>query len=660
MPDVVVFISYRRADTSADAGRLYDALRRRLGRDSLFMDVDSIRPGQDWVEAVHGAVSKCDVLLALIGPDWGEARDGEGNRRLEDELDRVRLEIEAALKADKSVIPVLFERARMPHASELPESLRPLLRRHAIRISHETFDSDLRGLLRALKTIEQAKELGSAAEPTPPPPPPSPPERAAAISAATLLSAQPPPPPPAGPVLPSQPPSVGWMPAGMYAGPPPPPPTRPPSGLGSNRTPLFIGAGVIGVVVLLLVAWAVMSAPGPTPSLAPTPSPTPPATPTPTPSPTPPATPTPTPSPTPPATPTPTPAPTSVPVDTRNLLFRDDFSDPSSGWAVGEVTDVDGAAVGNIAYADGALRFDTNDPGDWIWTLRPTGDTKGTMRLAGEFVPALDGQFGLMCVSDDGQLFGALVTTTGGWSFVTITADGPVELLGDDNAGLDVPVGEPTHLTVECAGLASGKLRMQMWLDGAGPIGMYEANAGPDSFDSTAVYVEGDSVSFSARLEEISAFGVTGNDGQPNADGQALLTHVPDEWQPNCYQSPVPAPFGGLATANLVCFLGQPGDPGAEVVEFAQYSSREDMEAAYQARISAFGAGDGATTCEQGSGEHEYTIRDVPLGRVLCVDQTRGIRFDWTDDRLNILSTAVDYDGSYSLTYADWKHGGPL
>jgi hypothetical protein len=167
-PDVTVFISYRRIDTSADAGRLYDALRRRLGRDKLFMDVDSINPGQDWVEAVEDAVGKSDILLALIGSAWSDIRDPDGTRRLDDEFDRVRLEIEAALNAEKAVIPVLFEDARMPLAADLPETLRPLVRRHAIRISHETFSADLRGLLRAFRIIARSKSVEPRAIPIKP------------------------------------------------------------------------------------------------------------------------------------------------------------------------------------------------------------------------------------------------------------------------------------------------------------------------------------------------------------------------------------------------------------------------------------------------------------------------------------------------------------
>src|SRR6187551_33792 len=161
--DLTVFISYRRADSSADAGRLYDALRRRFGRENLFMDVDSLRPGEDWVDAVEAAVVRCDVLLAIIGPTWAVAKDSEGEFRLHKELDRVRLEIEAGLRNEKPVIPVLVEGASMPTSDQLPDSLKPLLRRHAVRIAHSTFESDLASLVRALKIIDKARHPKPAA-----------------------------------------------------------------------------------------------------------------------------------------------------------------------------------------------------------------------------------------------------------------------------------------------------------------------------------------------------------------------------------------------------------------------------------------------------------------------------------------------------------------
>lgn len=274
-PDVTVFISYRRADTSADAGRLYDALRRRFGRDSVFMDVDSIRPGQDWVDAVEDAVGRCDALLALIGPDWSDVRDDSGNRRLDDEFDRVRLEIEAALKSDKAVIPVLFGDAHMPAASELPESLRPLVRRNATRLSHANFENDLRGLLRALKTIARAK--GPARPPA---------ATAPAVAAPPPAVAAPPPAVAAPPPAVTGPPPVApapYYPAAQQ-GPPPPaavyhPPAQPyPGGArpGGGNTPLLLlGGGLIALVVIGLLAWALLGqqAANPTPSPSPPPQP---------------------------------------------------------------------------------------------------------------------------------------------------------------------------------------------------------------------------------------------------------------------------------------------------------------------------------------------------------------------------------------------------
>lgn len=339
--------------------------------------------------------------------------------------------------------------------------------------------------------------------------------------------------------------------------------------------------------------------------------------------------------------------------DERDLLAEDDLSDPASGWGVGDT------AGGSIAYVDGALQFDTSGSSAWMWSRRTTGNVNGTMRVVGEFVPDSDGNFGLLCASGDDNLVGAVVSTGGGWSFVRIGADGAEELLGDADAGLDVSLRISSVVAVECAGTASGSLRLQLWLPAYGLLGLYESDEGPQNFDRAAVYAEGESDDFSVRLEQIFVFGVTGADGELNSDGEALLSHVPSDWHDSCYQSPVPPIYGGLARANVVCFLGAPGRVGAEVVEYAAYGSKEDMDEAYRQRVDTFGTGEGALSCAQGSGERAYTIDNVEAGRVLCVPQHVGIRFDWTDDRLNILSSLVDFDGSHSDAFEDWADGGP-
>src|ERR1700729_1083735 len=99
-----LFISYRRDDSAGHAGRVRDRLEREFGRDLLFMDVDTIPLGLNFVKVLREEVEKCDVLLAVIGPSWAAIPDKQGNPRLNDSNDFVRIEIATALTRDIPVI----------------------------------------------------------------------------------------------------------------------------------------------------------------------------------------------------------------------------------------------------------------------------------------------------------------------------------------------------------------------------------------------------------------------------------------------------------------------------------------------------------------------------------------------------------------------------
>jgi WD40 repeat protein len=148
-----VFISYRRQDASGLAGRLYDRLAALLGDDQVFMDVDAIALGVDFAEVITQAVSSCEVLLAVIGPQWTTVTDQDGQRRLEDPDDIVRLEIAAALERDIRVIPVLVDGAQMPRRQQLPEGLATLARRNALSVRHESFRTDADRLVAEIEPI---------------------------------------------------------------------------------------------------------------------------------------------------------------------------------------------------------------------------------------------------------------------------------------------------------------------------------------------------------------------------------------------------------------------------------------------------------------------------------------------------------------------------
>src|SRR5262244_1646647 len=155
-----IFINYRRGDDPGNTGRLFDRLQETFAPEQLFIDVDNIPPGLDFIRVLEEQVSQCDALLAVIGPRWLDAADPQGKRRLDSPDDFVRIEIESALNQGKRVIPVLVGDARMPTADDLPETMRPLARRNAVRLTHERFRVDTQGLIKAL---QQALDEAAAA-----------------------------------------------------------------------------------------------------------------------------------------------------------------------------------------------------------------------------------------------------------------------------------------------------------------------------------------------------------------------------------------------------------------------------------------------------------------------------------------------------------------
>jgi hypothetical protein len=145
-----VFVSYRREDSAGQARALSIELAQIIGKESVFMDVDNIALGRDFREAIHERLESCDVLLALIGPDWLDARDTSGGRRLDSPSDFVRLEIAAALARNIPVTPVLVRGAQMPAEASLPVELKNLAYRNGFPLRHETWESDVTELARRL------------------------------------------------------------------------------------------------------------------------------------------------------------------------------------------------------------------------------------------------------------------------------------------------------------------------------------------------------------------------------------------------------------------------------------------------------------------------------------------------------------------------------
>ncbi len=153
-----LFISYRRADSKAVSGRIYDRLVTAFGKKAIFKDIDNIPPGTDFRQVLRDATAECRVMLVVIGPHWLTVTDAQGKRRLDDPDDFVRIEVESGLlRKEVTVIPLLVEGAQMPTAAQLPASLRQLTFNNAFTLHDDPlFNRDvvtLIGLLRPLMRV---------------------------------------------------------------------------------------------------------------------------------------------------------------------------------------------------------------------------------------------------------------------------------------------------------------------------------------------------------------------------------------------------------------------------------------------------------------------------------------------------------------------------
>ncbi len=153
-----IFISYRRADTRKDAGRIHDRLVDEFGDPDVFKDVDDIPIGSDFRKVLEDQVAECNVLLALIGNQWLNITDADGKRRLDNPGDFVRIEVESALRRDDCVVvPVLIDGAPMPTEAQLPGDLGQLAYKNAIVVRDDPdFNRDMDRLIRGLRRYDDA------------------------------------------------------------------------------------------------------------------------------------------------------------------------------------------------------------------------------------------------------------------------------------------------------------------------------------------------------------------------------------------------------------------------------------------------------------------------------------------------------------------------
>lgn len=158
-----IFLSYRRDDSADATGRISDRLFAAFGNEHVFVDVDGIQLGADFVKQLTSEIARCDVFLAVIGPRWLDARNDIGERRLDDPNDFVRIEVQAALQRSIPFVPIFVGGAKAPKPDLLPEEIRDLAFRSGLDLRHATFHSDVDRLIRELRKMERTEDNGAPA-----------------------------------------------------------------------------------------------------------------------------------------------------------------------------------------------------------------------------------------------------------------------------------------------------------------------------------------------------------------------------------------------------------------------------------------------------------------------------------------------------------------
>ena len=151
-----IFISYRRQDAAATAGRIADRLKQLFPKLNIFHDVDTIKGGEDFSDKIFSSIEQSDVVICLIGQAW--AKNSEGVNRLKQEIDYVALEVQTALESDCKVYPILLNDTKMPDESLLPAKLSGLNKLNAMELRDSRFADDLSHIIESIFAISRNKQ----------------------------------------------------------------------------------------------------------------------------------------------------------------------------------------------------------------------------------------------------------------------------------------------------------------------------------------------------------------------------------------------------------------------------------------------------------------------------------------------------------------------
>jgi pterin-4a-carbinolamine dehydratase len=167
-----IFVSYRREDSGAITRHLADDLIRTFGPNAVFIDTDTIRLAQNWKKEIEQALHESSLVVVVVGARWLFLQDPDGRRRIDNENDWVRGEILAAIKNEKTLLPILVSGATLPGAQALPDCLRPLLDSQAYELNDKYWARDTSYFIKRIEELGVRRASSDSTSPDVPYPVP--------------------------------------------------------------------------------------------------------------------------------------------------------------------------------------------------------------------------------------------------------------------------------------------------------------------------------------------------------------------------------------------------------------------------------------------------------------------------------------------------------
>ena len=332
-------------------------------------------------------------------------------------------------------------------------------------------------------------------------------------------------------------------------------------------------------------------------------------------------------------------------------LFNDSFLDPNSGWGTGT------NEGGSVAYGDHALEIQVTGDGAWERTQRVTGSTSNAITAEAHWTGTGDGMVGLLCAASNDELWGATEDASGNYAFIKVGSQGATVLSQGQLDSLKSAADGFAQFGLDCAGTATGTFHMQLHAAGTniGVEWFAAQGEGPATFDRVGIYAQSAADSYKVTVDAVLAFGGTG-DTSMSAEAVELMTHIPTDWQPKCFESFASVFMVGVKADILCNFFGGERSDWAEYLSFG---SQADMDASFDYLVNKWAVAESGHNCDTGPHQGGYTVGGQPAGRILCAPSVTGTQLVWTDNGKLIMSDLIDLEGSYPDMYKDWLIAGP-